>query len=83
MEFGCPVCNGFTSISKDCPCCHGELLEDRGALEDFYGPYSPYDFKEFYDPPQAAGPETDRCTHLLSCPACGYDERIRVCRIVM
>lgn len=83
MEFGCPVCNGFTTISKACPHCRNELLVDRGTLEDFYGPYSPYEFKEFYEPPEGADTAGDSCVHLLSCPACGYDERVGVCQVVM
>jgi len=39
-EFGCPVCNGMEVLRRPCPWCkHG--MEDKGALEDYLGPYSP------------------------------------------
>jgi len=83
MELGCPVCNGFTTISKNCPGCQGGLLEDKGTLEDYYGPYSPYELQELYEPPESSENSGGRCIHLLSCPACGYDERVGVCQIAM
>ncbi len=83
MELGCPVCNGFIMINKNCPCCAGGLLEDKGTLEDFYGPYSPYENQELYEPYPAAGGRDCRCIHLLACAACGFDERVGICQIIM
>lgn len=83
MEFGCPVCNGFITLSKTCPKCGDELLEDRGTLEDYYGPYSPYDVQELYESVTESGNRECNCIHLMSCPACGYDERVGICQTAM
>jgi rRNA maturation protein Nop10 len=66
----CPVCNGLTAVTASCPRC-GRRLADGGALENYYGPYSPY---MDVDSLQEGAPDT-QCVHLLYCPACGYDTR--------
>ncbi|MDT3700441.1 MAG: hypothetical protein RO469_13595 [Thermincola sp.] len=83
MEYGCPVCNGLTNIEKSCPQC-GSPLKDNGMVENYYGPYSPYDDPEAYEPQVLwPMPETSPCMHLCSCPRCGFDTRIEVCQVVM
>lgn len=83
MECVCPVCNGLTTAEVKCPKC-GEMMEDTGMVEDYYGPYSPYDNQELYEPPVFWN-LADRlpCVHLYSCPDCGYDERVGVKQVVM
>ncbi|MDT8900506.1 hypothetical protein [Anaeroselena agilis] len=70
MEKVCPVCNGLVAVAENCPRC-GRRLVDGGALENYFGPYSPYmDVASF----QQGAPDV-HCVHLLYCPACGYDVR--------
>ncbi|MGI6066107.1 MAG: hypothetical protein ACOYI2_06400 [Bacillota bacterium] len=65
MFFGCPLCNGVDSPGI-CPNC-GVLMEDLGVLENFFGPYDPYE------------DESDgSCVHLICCPNCHYDFRQKV-----
>lgn len=65
----CPVCNGLSKLQGTCPQCGG-LMEDRGTVEDFRGPYSPY---------ETAGEAFEAlCLHLIACPQCGWDERKKV-----
>ena len=66
----CPVCNALTAVTANCPRC-GRQLADGGALENFFGPYSPYMDVESLQ----AGEPDRQCVHLLYCPACGYDVR--------
>ncbi len=83
MAFGCPVCNGISSVTKPCPHC-GNFMEDSGRLENYYGPYSPYDNMELYKPLEAWNPaDTLACIHLFSCPGCGYDSRLAFRQVVM
>jgi hypothetical protein len=79
MEYVCPLCNGFVSVDLKCPRC-GKQMKDRGEIEDFLGPYSPYTelhMGEGLD--NSAG----FCTHLFSCPVCGWDTRKKVQNIRM
>lgn len=83
MEHVCPVCNGLAAAEIKCPQC-GETMEDSGRLEDYYGPYSPYDKMDLYEPPQCWDlVEKQPCIHLYSCPDCGYDERVGVKQVVV
>ncbi|MBM7865310.1 hypothetical protein GTO89_00810 [Heliobacterium gestii] len=45
MESVCPACNGIARISIPCRRCSA-LMEDRGRLEDYAQPYSPYDIDD-------------------------------------
>lgn len=69
MEMVCPVCNAMQAISTECPNC-GQTMTDGGALENYFGPYSPYMEKE--DINRAAH---SQCVHLLYCPNCHFDMR--------
>lgn len=66
----CPVCEGLTRLSKDCPSC-GASMEDRGSIENYWDPYGPYQ-EEMASDDSARDPHL--CVHLLQCPNC--DENI-------
>ncbi len=73
MEKVCPLCNGLKNIEKyECSHCH-VIMEDKGKITNFVGPYSPYEDDKIN--------EDDICIHLLSCPKCGNDFRIQVRQI--
>lgn len=69
METVCPICNGLEKVRTICPLCGDELL-DGGKIENFWGPYAPYMEELLYG-------EEQYCTHLLFCPHCHYDTRMR------
>lgn len=70
MEILCPLCNALETIRIGCPRC-GSLLLDGGALENYYGPYSPYmDVASLQD-----GHVDTHCVHLLYCAECHFDTR--------
>jgi hypothetical protein len=70
MEKACPICNALQQVNMRCPRCGGQLA-DGGALENYYGPYSPYmDIHTL----QNCLPET-HCVHLLYCGQCRFDTR--------
>lgn len=81
MEYGCPVCNGLTDISINCPRCRGEVV-DEGSIDNFLGPYSPYEEHDLYHM-ISDDQEMSRCVHLAHCPACGEDFRVGIQRIRM
>lgn len=68
----CPLCNGIEEVEASCPTC-GTALEDGGPLENYFGPYSPYEEVEYQLKGQGSPP--DQCLHLFYCPQCGWDER--------
>ncbi len=83
MECGCPVCNGLAVTDRVCPEC-GETMEDGGMVEDYYGPYSPYDDMDLYEQPEFWEMADEApCVHLFTCPKCGYDERVGFRSVVM
>ncbi len=70
MEKVCPLCNGLETNSLHCPRCN-QLMVDTGALENYYGPYSPYmdvNSLQHYLPDR-------QCVHVLCCPHCDCDIR--------
>lgn len=78
MEQVCPLCNGLAQINQPCPNC-GIVMEDKGALENFYGPYSPFqelDSIRMLTMPEAARP--NQCVHLIACSHCGLDQRVPI-----
>lgn len=83
MEFGCPLCNGLIEEKIFCPRC-GKLMDDAGILEDYYGPYSPYENPDLYEPPGAREAEDRQvCVHLFSCPAGDGDQRVGFRRMIL
>lgn len=72
MEKICPVCNCLQTIDRQCPVC-GQQMMDGGALENYFGPYSPYMDNSSFTMPFDL-PDT-HCVHLLYCPCCHYDIR--------
>lgn len=84
MEYGCPLCNGLTKLNITCPKCGEGYMEDKGQLEDFYGPYSPYDNNDLYDSPALWNKNIlEPCIHLFSCEKCGYDHRLGFRKVKM
>jgi hypothetical protein len=49
-------------------------MEDKGALQEFIDPYSPYLSQELGE--NFAG--TGDCVHLYCCPFCALDQRFSV-----
>jgi hypothetical protein len=83
MEYGCPVCNGLTTLYKNCPYC-GRKMEDKGMVDDYLGPYSPYGDMDLYEQhDKFDGDFSKSCVHLVSCADCGYDTRIGVMQLVL
>ncbi len=78
MSIICPVCNGFYRLNLTCSC--GSPLEDRGRLEDYAGPYSPYQgLREDLFPEEETFESLEAsCVHLMSCRDCNKDERVAV-----
>ncbi|MDN5293638.1 MAG: hypothetical protein PWQ91_857 [Eubacteriales bacterium] len=68
--FTCPLCNGLLTVSQLCPRC-GLPLADGGKIEDYYGPYSPYQDDWLFDIEQAKEKgQVQTCPHLFYCPRC-------------
>jgi len=75
MERVCPLCNGLESLSEVCPECGANCL-DQGPVSGFAGLYSPYGEADLLS---FNGDHPGRhCTHLLSCPRCGWDRRVSI-----
>lgn len=74
MESVCPLCNGFTPLEVRCSHC-GEVMSDKGTLQDFYDPYSPYLEMGIRDG-QRRNP--GQCYHVYACNRCGKEQEITV-----
>ena len=70
LERVCPICNALAFVVERCPMC-GQRMTDGGAIENYWGPYSPY---MSMDSLQQFEPDT-QCVHLLYCSNCHYDTR--------
>lgn len=75
LDKACPLCNGMEEIKGTCPRCSTQW-EDGGTVDDYIGPYSPYEAQLV-----ASTGTKEECVHLLYCPVCGYDKRVRVSRV--
>jgi hypothetical protein len=73
---GCPLCNGLIKVELKCLNCNG-LMEDAGSLEDYYGPYSPYEEIST----ELAHSHEESCVHLMACPVCGWDKRVEIKKV--
>lgn len=83
LEYGCPICNGLFEEDLQCLKC-GQIMQDNGRIEDYYGPYSPYDNMDKYEQPFFGGlSEELPCVHLFTCPRCGYDTRVGIEQVVL
>ena len=83
MEYGCPLCNGLIQEVIFCPQC-GQPMEDVGVVEDYYGPYSPYENAELYNPPEERNAaDLKVCVHLFSCPTDASDTRVGFQRMIL
>lgn len=76
MDFECPLCNSLIDIKELCPRC-GQIMEDRGRVEDYFDPYNPYLDKSIV----TMGQPSHQCVHLFYCPQCDRDTRIIVNQI--
>ena len=73
MGWVCPICNGLVSYVAKCPNC-GNLMEERGAIQDYFDDYSPYLGKDITQ--QVDGVGHNRCVHLFYCSNCNEDKKI-------
>lgn len=80
MEFLCPLCNGLSKTNKICSEC-GNLMEDRGRIQDYYDDYSPYLSYGITD--VLDGEPGDICQHIFNCPICGHDKVDNIKKIIM
>lgn len=76
MQRICPVCNGLNELAATCPVCRA-TLDDCGPLEDYYGPYSPYEENELVAA-QGDSVYEGFCRHLTRCSSCGHETRVAV-----
>lgn len=70
MNYICPICNGFQSLSEHCQSC-GQLFVDGGRVYDYYGDYSPY--RPIEDSKLSNGlPDAQQhlCIHMGWCEHC-------------
>lgn len=81
MERVCPLCNGLQQIDTCCPRC-GHQLIDAGSLQNFFGPYSPYEEYNMYGS-LASFDVAGQCVHLFYCPACDFDQRTAIEQVVV
>lgn len=77
MFVGCGLCNGVSSPGP-CPVC-GNQMKDLGMVEDYEGPYSPYQDGELIEWEHKYNKKGSLvCIHMVQCPACSYKEHFEV-----
>ncbi|MGI6684420.1 MAG: hypothetical protein ACOX47_02775 [Bacillota bacterium] len=77
MFVGCGLCNGVSTPGL-CPIC-GSEMEDLGMVEDYKGPYSPYQDAELIEWEHKNNKQGALiCIHLVECPKCKYNERLEI-----
>jgi hypothetical protein len=75
LEYICPLCNGLKDIGEiTCPKC-GAQMEDKGALANYSGPYSPYEKQTLLG---HENNHSNTCIHLFSCSNCDRDDRLPI-----
>ncbi|SEO18693.1 hypothetical protein SAMN05518847_106192 [Paenibacillus sp. OV219] len=75
----CPICNGLEQLYALCPVCSLQT-EDCGRLDDFTGPYAPY------QPDTITNSETipslsfigNNCSHVVYCPSCSATYEVQI-----
>ena len=75
MDFLCPLCNGLERKVIVCEKCGG-IMEDRGAVQEYFDDYSPYLDLEITR--KVDGVPRDQCLHVFGCDTCGTDTRIAI-----
>ncbi|MXQ55480.1 hypothetical protein [Shimazuella alba] len=73
-SYQCPLCNGFTTYTENCPKCHQQMV-DYGPASFLLADYSPY--RPIDDMKQNDGwidNQTHKCPHEVYCPNCGFDK---------
>lgn len=71
MEQVCPICNGLNNHRAICQVC-GSPMDERGSMEDYAGPYSPYmDDESFACNNSNMVIGDHQCIHLYVCSNCG------------
>lgn len=71
----CPICNGLGAVPCFCPGC-GQELEEKGPLQEYLDPYSPYLSLELGENLF----QTQNCVHLYYCSECRRGFRIGIAR---
>ncbi|HHU64170.1 MAG TPA: hypothetical protein GXZ32_08235 [Clostridiales bacterium] len=81
MDTICPVCNGLEEHQSFCPRC-GSYMKEMGALQDFFGPYSPYQEQDTVNLPVEYQQVCEQaCVHLYRCSNCGIEDRVTIKKI--
>lgn len=59
-------------------------MRDDGMLENYYGPYSPYDNVVTYEPPMLWEHEKrEPCIHLFTCQSCAFDIHVGFAQVII
>ncbi|SFT01369.1 hypothetical protein SAMN05428962_3685 [Paenibacillus sp. BC26] len=67
----CPICNGLEQLTAICPLCSLQT-DDYGRLEDFAGPYAPYqpDTYTNNETIPSLSQSEQSCGHIVYCSNC-------------
>ncbi|MFD2043770.1 hypothetical protein ACFSTA_06720 [Ornithinibacillus salinisoli] len=71
----CPLCNGFESVTIECPNCKSNI-DDQGKITDYFDDYSAYmdiDMIKLYDGDRKSL-ENHHCLHYFYCVNCNHEE---------
>ncbi|MGI6113493.1 MAG: hypothetical protein ACOYEJ_05155 [Mahellales bacterium] len=83
MDRICPVCNGLEKYERFCSQC-GSYMKEMGALQDYFGPYSPYQDQDIINLPiEYQGIQEQTCVHLFRCDNCGTDDRVPINKLMI
>lgn len=81
-ELICPVCNGLEILDFYCPNC-SHLTNDCGLVNNYWGPYSPYEANYNLFSSKETDFESEICIHLVSCPECEKDTRVSIKKVLI
>lgn len=76
----CPLCNGLTDFNRKCPRC-GSETEDRGQVEAFYDPYSPYEDDALIPTLKNTKAPENWCWHIAVCPKCNFQDSVPIAQL--